>query len=195
MHSAYTEAARTRRGILRDRWAEPGWSPTKVTRRDATRMVWHGLILGAAGWGALSVVQLRTSLPLMLIVGVAAVTAARAVAATRPLPGPEPGPLASAMAPAPDRPFAGVANWQDRLSWGQQDHGRFESGVRPGLVRIADERLLQRHAITRATHPERARQLMGERLWNLATEPPPAGSRPRSVPMTLSDLVADLEGI
>lgn len=193
MPSAFAEAANTRRRLLRDRSADPSWSPTRVTRADVTRLVWHGLLLGLLAWGALSAVQLATPLPLMLVVGLAAVAGARAVAATRPLLGPEPGPLASAMAPAPDRPFAGVSDWQDRLSWGQQDAGRFESGVRPGLVRLADERLWQRHAITRASHPERARQLMGERLWNLATESAPTGGRQRSVAMTLTDLVADLE--
>lgn len=195
MHSAFVEADRSQRAARCEQARDPAWTGLRITRPEVTRLVWRGLLLGVVLWALPLAVGVGTSLLLMVVIGLAAVAAARAVSATGPLPAEEPGPLAPAMAPVPDRPFAAVSAWQDRLSWGQQDRGRFESGVRPGLVRLAEERLLQRHGITRAAHPERARQLMGERLWNLATQPAPAANRQRSVPMTLTDLVADLERI
>jgi hypothetical protein len=73
------------------------------------------------------------------------------------------------------RPFADVSRLEDRLAWGGSDLDHFNSAVRPVLVRLADERL-QRHGVTRQSHPESARQLLGEQLWRLADDPAPAST-------------------
>jgi hypothetical protein len=68
-----------------------------------------------------------------------------------------------------------VRRWESRLDWSQTDAGRFSRNVLPELAELADERLRQRHGITRASDPRRARDLLGEPLWQLLAEP---GRRP-----------------
>jgi len=92
-----------------------------------------------------------------------------------------------------------VSRLEDRLAWGGSDLDRFSSAVRPVLVRLADERL-QRHGITRQSHPESARQLLGEQLWRLATDAAPADRTGRSpepgpTPAQLAPLVERLESL
>jgi hypothetical protein len=60
-----------------------------------------------------------------------------------------------------------LTRWDTRLSWSERDPQRFMAEVRPRLADIVDERLRQRHGVTRADDPRRARELMGERLWTL----------------------------
>lgn len=64
-----------------------------------------------------------------------------------------------------------VARWEMRLSWTVRDAGRYESVVRDRLAEIADERLRQRHGVTRASDPRRAREIMGERVWTFVYSP------------------------
>lgn len=66
---------------------------------------------------------------------------------------------------------AAVRRWQRRLEWGATgaiaDPGRFARTVGAPLGELVDERLRQRHGITRASDPERARAIVGENLWAL----------------------------
>lgn len=65
----------------------------------------------------------------------------------------------------------GVNAWERRLHWTGNQPGRFVRAVQPLLAELVDERLRQRHGITRATDPARARALLGEPLWSLLSGP------------------------
>jgi hypothetical protein len=64
-----------------------------------------------------------------------------------------------------------VRRWEQRLSWSQQDPEAFSRNVLPVLAELTDERLRLRHGITRASDPRRARELLGEPVWALLSEP------------------------
>jgi hypothetical protein len=66
-----------------------------------------------------------------------------------------------------DGMLTAVHRWDRRLEWGATGADRFHTSVVPRLGELADERLRQLHAITRAGDPVRARRLLGEELWAL----------------------------
>lgn len=70
---------------------------------------------------------------------------------------------------------AAVRRWELRLDWSQSDADRFSRNVLPVIGELTDERLRLRHGITRASDPRRARELIGEPLWQLLDDP---GGRP-----------------
>ena len=65
-----------------------------------------------------------------------------------------------------------VRRWEMRLDWSQSDGDRFSRTVLPVLAEITDERLRLRHGITRASDPRKARELIGEDLWQVLDDPP-----------------------
>jgi len=67
---------------------------------------------------------------------------------------------------------AAVRRWEQRLDWSQSDPDRFTGNLLPVLGELTDERLRLRHGITRASDPRRARELVGEPLWQLLSDPP-----------------------
>lgn len=81
-----------------------------------------------------------------------------------------------------------------RLSWGSADAERYERRVRPLLLRLTEERLLQRHGIDLRQDPTHARQVTGETLWRILTDPPlPRGAKPprrRTIESAISELEA-----
>jgi hypothetical protein len=79
-----------------------------------------------------------------------------------------------------------VRRWEQQLDWSQSDAGRFSRNVLPVLTELTDERLRLRHGITRASDPQRARELLGEPLWRMLAEP---DGRPRKA----RDLAAHVE--
>jgi hypothetical protein len=68
-----------------------------------------------------------------------------------------------------------VRRWEHRLDWSQSDAERFSRNVLPVLAELTDERLRLRHGITRSADPRRARELIGEPLWQALHNP---GGRP-----------------
>jgi hypothetical protein len=158
--------------------------------RDAAVVVLVGAGMGTAVWALFVVASYRARLEFCLAVGLALTASWRLVAATRHDPDPLP------PGPADPEPESGglpeLYVLEHRLSWGSVDIERFEERVRPQLVRLADERLRQRHGVDRWREPDHARGIVGEPLWLLMTGPPPV--RPPS-PSQLADLVAHLERI
>jgi len=86
---------------------------------------------------------------------------------------------------------AAVRRWEDHLHWATADGARFSRNVLPVLAELVDERLRQRHGITRASDPRRARQLLGEPLWRVLTDP---GRRPPKA-RDLAAYVTSLENL
>jgi hypothetical protein len=70
---------------------------------------------------------------------------------------------------------AAVRRWEQRLEWSHSDAERFSRNVLPVLAELTDERLRLKHGITRASDPRRARELIGEPLWQTLDDP---GRRP-----------------
>jgi hypothetical protein len=81
-----------------------------------------------------------------------------------------------------------LSRWDTRLSWSERDPQRFMSLVRPRLADIADERLRQRHGVTRADDPLRARELLGERLWTFLYAPLASAPNPRELAAVVDDM-------
>jgi hypothetical protein len=60
-----------------------------------------------------------------------------------------------------------VRRWERRLEWGITTREWFDATVAAKLGELVDERLRQRHGLTRASDPVRARALLGEEVWDL----------------------------
>lgn len=86
----------------------------------------------------------------------------------------------SAMS-TPDGAVAAAARWETRLSWTQSDPERFGRTVAPFLIELVDERLRQRHGLTRASDPVRARELLGDPLWTFLAHPATRSLTPREL--------------
>lgn len=169
--------------------------PALVSGRDFSSLAWQTLIITVAVEALSGFLGARIPLPVVALLAASLLIATRIAATAKPPPAGPPLPPARTELPKPDRPFADVSRMADRLSWGRLDMDRFESAVRPVLVRLADERLTGRHGITRAAHPERARQLLGEDLWQLVTGPSVASKAPGPAPAEMARLVEQLERI
>jgi hypothetical protein len=74
-----------------------------------------------------------------------------------------------------------VRRWEQQLDWSQDDPDRFSRIVLPALWELADERLRLRHGITRATDPRRAREVLGEPLWQMLNEAGRRAPKPRDL--------------
>ena len=84
-----------------------------------------------------------------------------------------------------------VRRWEQRLDWSQHDADKFSRNLLPVLAELTDERLRLKHGITRSSDPRRARELVGEPLWQILAEPGPRPPKARD----LSTYVEALERI
>ncbi|SCL19313.1 hypothetical protein GA0070624_1729 [Micromonospora rhizosphaerae] len=144
----------------------------------------------------LRVVGLQVSL-WIIVAGVLALLAVRRV--TRAL-SPPPPPHAGNRAPAGEEPSiwnwaardalrAAINGWERPLDWSSGRPERFAERILPRIGELADERLRQKHGVTRESDPARARILLGEPLWTFLSTP---SRRPPS-PRDLAAIVAELE--
>ncbi|MBQ1074574.1 hypothetical protein KBX06_15565 [Micromonospora sp. C31] len=144
----------------------------------------------------LRVVGLRVSLPVLVAGVVALFLVRRIVAALAPPPRPRSGGRVPAADDdgtwnwgARDALRAAINGWERPLDWAGKDRERFAERILPRIGELADERLRQRHGLTRESDPERARALLGDRLWTFLGTP---SRRPPS-PRDLAAIVAELE--
>jgi hypothetical protein len=158
--------------------------------REFVLVTLAGAALGTAAWALVAAASYRARPELCLTIGLAVAAIWRLVGATRS----EAEPAALPPADPGSHPTGSPELYllEHRLSWSSVDAERFELRVRPQLVRLAEERLRQRHGVDRWRQPERARGIVGEPLWLLMTGPPTV--RPPT-PTQLADLVARLERI
>lgn len=90
---------------------------------------------------------------------------------------------------ARDALTSSISRWENKLTWSQGETERFGRAVLPRLGELTDELLRQRHGLTRSSDPQRARALLGDKLWNLLETPPRRTPPPRD----LAAIVAQLE--
>ncbi|MEU6073149.1 hypothetical protein [Micromonospora sp. NPDC047074] len=144
----------------------------------------------------LRVVGLRVSLPVLVAGVVAFFLVRRVVTALAPPPPPRSGSRAPAGDDdgvwnwgARDALRTAINGWERPLDWCAGNRERFAERILPRIGELADERLRQRHGLTRESDPERARALLGDRLWTFLSTP---SRRPPS-PRDLAAIVAELE--
>lgn len=192
--------------------------PSRPAPPLATARWWlvHGLaalVFGTALYGVLRLAQLGVPYPLIVVTLVSIMVLRQVIgelsaASEHPLPdavtgrGITPAPpgaaeadkrfggLRDSVGPADGVRFA-VGRWDDRFTWSERDPGRFTTLVVPRLREIADERLRQRHGVTRASDPRRAQELLGPQVWEALHVPPGRNPEPRDV----ASIVAQLESL
>jgi hypothetical protein len=173
----------------------PPVRPRGPVARAASWLFWSLLIAGLASAVVFVVAYaFGYTLPyLLLLAGFFALVALRrsltAVAAPQVIVGARPElPEDPDLAPPPDGLNLALGRWERRLSWARRDPDRYAKMVRPRLAEIADERLRQRHGITRGSDPQRAREIMGEHLWTFLVSPSARTPNPRELAAVVKDM-------
>ncbi|MGA3487194.1 hypothetical protein ACK8GG_04195 [Micromonosporaceae bacterium DT55] len=163
-------------------------------RRGSALGGWIRSALGVAALTVVTIVLLRVggvAVPLIaLVAGWSAVLLLRRVAASvspPPVHGRRPDDDAGYGEETEDGMRAAVKRWERRLS----APDRFQQVSRSMFTELVDERLRQRHGLTRAGDPERARKLLGDRLWTFLDKPP----RRHPAPKDYAALIAEVEKI
>lgn len=97
---------------------------------------------------------------------------------------------------AEDVLHAAVRRWERRLAWSQGKPDHFNRFL-PAIGELVDDRLRQRHGLTRGSDPRRARALLGERAWSLLASTSSRHATPRHTPspQDLAAIIAELEKI
>lgn len=147
-------------------------------------------VLTALSYVGLRVAELSAPIPILFVCAAAVVAVWRLAMRLRP-------PLASRQAgryhedrtTAPDGVRLAIARWDTMLDWSHTDAARFNRKVLPRLGEVVDERLRQRHGVTRASDPHKARALLGDPLWTFVTMPARRPPHPRD----LAEIVTALE--
>jgi len=167
-------------------------------RREATGVWLAKLVLLAVVLAGLLVMFARligVGLPFGLTLsGILALLLLRRVVAQVPaVPPPRPRLRVPEAVSNPPRDGLAVAasRWNTRLNWTQSDPEAFSRNIRPAIADLADERLRQRHGITRTSEPARARELLGDPLWTFLTAPVNRSPTPQQ----LAALIAQLEAL
>jgi hypothetical protein len=165
--------------------------PDSRTARDLVKWAFAAACLMAVGYFVLSFAELTAPLWFLYAVSCAVVAVYVSVRRVRPpLPSRAAWRRHTADAP-PDGLRGAVKRWETRLEWCYADNSAYNRKVLPLLSEVVDERLRQRHGITRESDPARARQLIGEPLWTFLAGP---GRRPPA-PRELANLIAWMERI
>jgi hypothetical protein len=153
------------------------------------------IVLGIAGllcvpvFVLLMMVQQTVPVPLLYAACLAVVIASRLIRKVRPPAIRQAGRhQASTDAAWPDGVLLAISRWETQLTWSFTDVARYNRRMQPRLVDLVDERLRQRHSITMAGDPHRARQLLGEPLWTFLTGPVKRAPQPRDLDLLVEAL-------
>ncbi|HEX2903604.1 MAG TPA: hypothetical protein VHO01_09135 [Jatrophihabitans sp.] len=89
-------------------------------------------------------------------------------------------PAAPDMMPERGSPeyFVRLRHLERRLENGIRDQTEFDWSLRPLLVQLTADRLRYRHGILFRTQPVRAREIVGEELWQIMTPSPDVTFQP-----------------
>ena len=81
-----------------------------------------------------------------------------------------------------------TTRWEKAFERAARDRDKFNGDLLPKLGELVDERLRQRHGLTRASDPERARGLLGDPLWKFLATPARRTPAPRDVAAVIAGL-------
>jgi hypothetical protein len=123
---------------------------------------------GAALWLTAYGLHYRADLGLCAVVGIVAGLVWRLARLVTPPPEADPVPV---RPESPDDGLLVLSTLESRLSWGAADPHRFRERVRPELVALATDLLRTRRGVDLRRHPDQARHILGEPLWQLMTGP------------------------
>jgi hypothetical protein len=176
--------------------------PEEVVEKPRSRLGWvvrNALLVAVAT--VVTVAGLRSrgiSVSLLLVVSAFVALRLLMLAVSEVAPPPLPRPSARGGEEDGDYRWAGtdtlraaVRSWERQLDWSQSDTERFSRNVLPVFAELTDERLRLKHGITRASDPRRARELLGDPLWEFLDAPGRRTPKPRE----LSTYVEALERI
>jgi len=139
-------------------------TPTRRVGRWALRGVVQTFVITLIVYTLARVIGLAPPFLLILSIAGGAVLVRLAAVSVKPPRGHRPTRLVATRPAEPparaDGMLAAVRHWDRRLA----DTDR---GLGVALGELADERLRQRHGLTRASDPARARALLGEPVWAL----------------------------
>lgn len=131
-----------------------------------------GGALGFAVWGVLHASSVTAEPAFLVAIGVTAALVVALVSASRTST--KPAEESAVDDHAGGRTVLAVTEiimLEHRLAWGSIDAERYETRVRPLLVDLVAERLRIRHGVDHTREPDRARSIVGDRLWQLMTGP------------------------
>jgi hypothetical protein len=126
--------------------------------------------------------------PLLFAASLAVVLVFRLVRKVRPKPIRRHGRHTGDEAPWPDGVLLATSRWDTQLAWCFTDVARYNRRMQPRLADLVDERLRQRHGVTMAGEPGRARQLLGDPLWIFLTGPVKRAPQPRDLDVLVKAL-------
>jgi hypothetical protein len=162
--------------------------------------LWRSVIRGAAvGLGVGIVIELIGLLshsPPSPVLALGAPVASLALlqlvrAGVAETPPPEPIPQSSGTTP---EYFVRLRQLERRLDRASTDPSNFEWTLRPMLARLAAERLRYKHGIDVHREPTKAREVVGEQLWQILIVTPDTPIQPVS-PAWLRELVQAISRI
>jgi hypothetical protein len=134
------------------------------------------LVAGAAGgglWAAAFGMGYRAAPALCVVVGLTVGLSFHLAWQLVPPPEPLPVPPSDGSPDeSRDEGLLPLASLESRLSWGGTDPDRFRHRVRPELLALTADLLRTRRGIDLRTEPDRARNILGEPLWQLITRTP-----------------------
>lgn len=174
--------------------------PPRGERTRSGLAWWAGTALIAGALTAVTIFGLRligigVSIPIVFVGFLALLTLRRVTRLVAPPPLPRPRAYRSSVMEdgtynwgARDALRTATQRWERRFGWAQSDVKRFARTVQPALGELVDERLRQRHGLTRASDPTRARALLGDPLWNFLTTPATRRLTPRECAMLVGPL-------
>jgi hypothetical protein len=147
--------------------------PVRREVAELARYAAAGVIAGVVAWAAFSHSGTGSVRPWLVVT--VCVTGALVIGTLATLWRIYQPPSAPARTPAPrmrtDRESGGLQRVERAIEGGLSDVQRFNERVRPWLVRLAEHRLRRKHAIDPRVHPDAARTLLGDSLWQIMRAP------------------------
>ncbi|MGL6278900.1 MAG: DUF7269 family protein [Gaiella sp.] len=155
------------------------------------------VLLGVAVVAVPGYTELAVHVWLLVVLGIGLLALLAALHAALP---PRASSFDAALAPKPDRPARppSLAKLEREVSMGAETAFDTHFRLRPLFRELAASLLLTRHGVDLARHPDRARPLVGDALWELVrpdAEAPVERGAPGLPVTTIEAAVDDLERI
>ncbi|HCT75838.1 MAG TPA: hypothetical protein DGT23_04450 [Micromonosporaceae bacterium] len=169
-----------------ERSADP---PRKSPQAQLLSLLLIATVLAGIAFVGLRIAELTAPLPMLFAVAVTIVLGLRMVRGLRPPPrSRQAGRHHEERVTVADGLQLAISRWDTMLDWCHTDVSRFNRRVLPKLGELVDERLRQRHGITRVSDPEQARAVLGDPLWTYVTMPLRRPPHPRELDQIVTAL-------